>query len=309
MNIHGLCVVKNEEDVIEQSLRAAARWCHAIYVLDNGSDDGTWERVQDLAQELPQVVPYQQDFRPFNSGIREDILRRYAADAQPDDWWCILDADEFYVDDPLAFLLRVPRRYQAVWKQELSYFFTEEDLAAYHRDPSRYAEAVPVEERLRYYRADWSEMRFFRHSSTAGGSRIPWDESRVYPERIRVKHFQYRSPDQIQKRLHTRREAMERGSFPHEKRANWTPGAIGASIILGPATGDQIPERWQERVVPTAGLHYDARDGSYAVGIPWSPPRGPRLAVRLASYFASARNVLRRRARGARKRLRDLVAR
>ena len=37
--------VKNEVDIIDQSLRAAASWCSKIYVFDNGSDDGTWETV------------------------------------------------------------------------------------------------------------------------------------------------------------------------------------------------------------------------------------------------------------------------
>jgi hypothetical protein len=303
MRIHGMCVVRNEADVIEQSLRAAARWCDRIYVLDNGSDDGTWERVQELARELPQVVPFGQDPRPFDSGIREEILRHHAGGAGPEDWWCILDADEFYVDDPREFLARVPRRYRTVWKQDLSYYFTDEDLEAWRRDPSLYADTVPVEERLRYYSADWSEIRFFRHPHGAGRPTIPWDSPRTYPRRIRLKHFQYRSPEQIQKRLDTRRQAMERGSFPHEKRSNWAPGGIGTTIVPGPAVAADVPERWEERVVPSAGLHYDARDGTYAPGKPWTPPPLPGLGARLRSAAGSTLAALRKRLRGVRRRL------
>ena len=57
MKIHGLCVVKNEADIIEQTLRSAATWCDWIYVLDNGSSDGTWEKVQRLARGLPAKEP------------------------------------------------------------------------------------------------------------------------------------------------------------------------------------------------------------------------------------------------------------
>ena len=69
MNIYGLSLVKNEADIIEQSLRAAATWCSRIYVFDNGSDDGTWEMVQQLSLKLLQIIPYKQDFCPYsNSG-------------------------------------------------------------------------------------------------------------------------------------------------------------------------------------------------------------------------------------------------
>ena len=61
MHIHGLCIVKNEADILRQSLQAARAWCDAIYVLDNGSSDGTWELVQDLARDDPAIVPWKQD--------------------------------------------------------------------------------------------------------------------------------------------------------------------------------------------------------------------------------------------------------
>jgi hypothetical protein len=289
MKVHGLCVVRNEIDIIERCLRAAARWCSSIYVLDNGSDDGTWERVNELAGELGQVVPFRQDSRPFDSGIREDILRHYASRARPGDWWCILDADEFYVDDPHRFLSTVPAEYQVVWKQDLAYYFTEEDLERYRKDPSLYADDVPIEKRLRYYSADWSEMRFFRHPVDPARVRIPWEAPKTYPMRIRVKHFQYRSPSQIQKRLDTRRNAIESGrAFPHESRKNWLAGGDGSRIVVGPSGPDDIPTTWEERVVPVSGLHLDAGDGRYARGIDWIPPGEPRAS---RSLFAGARRL------------------
>src|SRR5688500_16851086 len=104
MKIHAICVVKNEADIIEETLRAAASWANWIYVLDNGSHDGTWEAVQRLAAEVPSVVPYKQDRRPFDFELRGDLLRHYVGRAKRGDWWCILDADEIYIDDPRQFL-------------------------------------------------------------------------------------------------------------------------------------------------------------------------------------------------------------
>ncbi len=45
MQIHSICLVKNEADIIEQTLKAGIDWSDFIYVFDNGSSDGTWEKV------------------------------------------------------------------------------------------------------------------------------------------------------------------------------------------------------------------------------------------------------------------------
>lgn len=50
MKIHCVCVVKDEVDVIEQTLKAASQWSDFIYVLDNGSCDHTWEKVLNISQ-------------------------------------------------------------------------------------------------------------------------------------------------------------------------------------------------------------------------------------------------------------------
>ena len=284
MKIHGLCVIKNESDIIEQTLRSAAKWCDWIYVLDNGSSDGTWEKVQALAKELPPVTPYKQDSRPFDDSIREGVFRHYASRAKRGDWWCILDADEFYIDNPRDFLKSIPRRYKAVWMQLHVYLFTDKDLAAYRHNPHRYDDCVPIEQRLRYYViGEYSELRFFRHSKTM--THMPGKGLHpTYPRRIRLKHFSYRSPKQISIRLETRREPMQRGEFLHEKRANWVPGGV---IVPGPAQPDELPEAWDERVVPSSDCHYDRLDGTYAEAGLWMLPKGPTWLARLKSRVRS----------------------
>src|SRR5215470_9375996 len=99
--------VKNEVDVIAHTLRAAAKWCDAIYVLDNGSQDGTWEVVKQLAQEYPVVVPHEQATAPFTEAIRARLFNAYREQANEGDWWCRLDADEIYVHSPRSFLVDV----------------------------------------------------------------------------------------------------------------------------------------------------------------------------------------------------------
>lgn len=295
MNIHGLCVVKNEADVIEQSLRAASKWCDRIYVLDNGSNDGTWEKVQQLAQELRCVIPYKQDSRPFDDTIRGDIWRQYKTCAKRGDWWCILDADEFYIDDPREFLKGVPNKYNAVWMLLYAYLFTDKDLASYEQNPTIYNECYPIERLRHYVIGDYHALRFFRHSDAL--THVPGNELHpIYPRLIRLKHFSYRSPEQIRMRLETRREPMQRGEFVHEKRSNWVPGGV---IVPGPAEPDDIPQSWQERTTLSSGYHFDMGDGIYAEASSWIPPEGPTLTAKLKSR---ARSTV-RRAWGAMNRL------
>ena len=288
MKIHGLCVVKNEADIIEQTLRAAARWCDSIYVLDNGSTDGTWEKVQALAQELPAVIPFMQDSRPFDDSIRGVILRHHLSRANPNDWWCILDADEFYIDDPRSFLSRIPPRYQAVWMQLFVYLFTDKDLETWRQYPELF-HALPIEQRLRYYvNGDYSELRFFRHAESL--EYVPGaDLHPIYPHRIRMKHFAYRSPEQIQARLEIRREPMQRGEFLHEKKANWV---MNGRIVPGPAKPSDMPQSWEERIKLSSRCHFDRQDGHYAgEDQAWVLPKPPAWTTRLRSQ---ARALLRR---------------
>lgn len=89
MAIHALSLIKNEADIIEYSLGAAVRWCDHIYVFDNGSTDGTWEKVQAMAKEFPAIVAWKQDPKPFRDGLRAEIFCNFRRRARLGDWWCI----------------------------------------------------------------------------------------------------------------------------------------------------------------------------------------------------------------------------
>lgn len=213
MKIFGNCLVKNEADMIEETLRHAVRWCDRIFVFDNGSTDGTWKKVLTLAETEPRIVPFQSTATPFRNTLRMETFNRYRNEGAPGDWWCILDADEIYVDNPREFLSAVPRRHHAVWGVYFQHYFTDLDVLRHARNPQAYPPHTSAEQALRYYRCNWSELRFFRHRSG-----LVWDCGSaprhlgvVHPRRIRFKHYQYRSPDQIQLRLRTRQEAIAKG--------------------------------------------------------------------------------------------------
>jgi hypothetical protein len=276
MKIHGLCIVKNEVDVLQESLNSAVNWCDHIYVFDNGSTDGTWELVKELAKQHPEIVPYKQDDTLFSGALRADIFNAFRSNAGLQDWWCRLDADEFYIDDPRIFLTKISDRFQTVWAASLNYYFTDQDAIAYRQDPVKFLE-TPVQQRLRYYLNNWGELRFFRHSSDivwtrtedCGGFPGVMFTAPAYPVRIWLKHYQYRSPEQMARRLRTRRPAMEASTgFLHEVTPNWRANIAtkrDAPLDFENAGAEFAGACWEERVVSAASLDYDAFDRRYVV--------------------------------------------
>jgi hypothetical protein len=304
VKIHGMCIVKDEADIVTQCLTEAAQWCDHIYVFDNGSTDRTWDLVQKLAEHLPEVVAWKSDGVPFSDGLRAQIFNEFRDRSRPGDWWARVDADEFYVDDPRVFLKKVPEHYRVVWTASFSYYFTDKDAELHAVEPERYADVVPVEQKLRYYVNHWSEPRFFRFRDDirwADGGGFPSfvTTSPGYPVRVWVKHFPYRSPQQITKRLHARNAGIARGVFEHEAVADWgaAVGAVRSSRALMERTGTEYATlRWEDRVVPAATLDYDAHDRRLVVNDSVMPPI-PGRTTRVRATATRARQRSRRVAR------------
>jgi glycosyltransferase involved in cell wall biosynthesis len=274
MRILGMCLVRNEADIIRQCLRAAAEWCDAIYVFDNGSDDGAWDAVLDMSRKLRAVVPFKQDPQPFRDSLRGDIFERYKSHAREGDWWCRLDADEFYIDPPKPFLAAIAPEHGVVWSASFQYYFTERDAARYHRDPAAFGDGVPVEEKCRYYLNYWSEPRFLRHRTGLVWRDGAWPDGlhKSSERRIRLKHFQYRSPGQIAKRLATRSEAVRRGAFIHERFHNWKDEILRTKPIASRALDGSVPTDWEDRIVDSKALLFDDGSGNYAIDEAMLPP-------------------------------------
>jgi glycosyltransferase involved in cell wall biosynthesis len=297
MNIHAITIVRDEADILEQTLRAAARWCDFIYVYDNGSTDGSWEIVQRLADDLAPVVPFRRDDRPFTEPLRGVVFRQFRDRSAPGDWWCRLDTDEHYIDDPRVFLRKVPDRYGNVWSAHFNYYFTDEDLKRYEADPSAYDAAIPIQERLRYYRNNWSEVRFFRDDGTTRWREDrAWPDGlgRVYPVRIWLRHFQYRSPDQIKRRLARRAALMRRAqnyNFFHEIKTNWLRAVIDRDAAAQHVDRTLQPS-WRDRIVPAEKLDYDAHDRHLVCRPDLMPPL-PRFSREWMHYSRTGRMLKR----------------
>lgn len=256
MRIFCLCVVKNEGDVLEESIGAAAKWADGIFIADNGSDDDTPAIIERLVSRHPNVFDAGSISEPFTDNMRGKIFRRVSGVSRRGDWWCKLDADEFFIDDPKEFLARLPRETDTVWGSFFTFYFTDEDLRRYESDPARFL-ATPTTERLGYYRNNESEIRLVKHTfPLIWYNEWPRFRCAASPQRIRVAHYRYRSPEQIVRRLGVRRQVAARtrgGLFPHEMGRFPTGVAAPAA---GAAGGAETPQDagFRERVIPTNGL-------------------------------------------------------
>ncbi|MCJ0742440.1 glycosyltransferase family 2 protein [Pedobacter montanisoli] len=246
MKIFGLCLVKNEADCIEEVLQKASVWCDKIFVFDTGSEDDSWEKVLNLAKSNNSIVPFKKEIRKFNNFLRGEIFNHYRDIASDGDWWCRLDADEIYIDDPRTFLKKISPLHHVIWSASCQYYFTEKDLEQYNTDPEEY-ENIELEKRIRHYLCNHSEERFFKYRKDLIWPKGSWPRHLgiVSPHRIKLKHLQYRSPQQIQKRLVTRQKAIQDG---HKNFAKYS-----------------LEKNWEEKVVDSKDYHFDTLTGNYII--------------------------------------------
>lgn len=222
--IYSLLVVKNEGDIIVSSLKDAIRWSDKIIVIDNGSEDDTWEKINILSQEYPQIVPFMRYEGAFHIGLRAKAFFAFKHELSWRDWWCVrLDADEFFKGDVRDFLSRVPYCYNVVKKASTDYLLTVEDVDTKHfeGDFEKDRDLITHFATNKRY-----ERRFMRHSCL-----LQWRESWRYPHPmgfsykkcIEVDHYQFRSPQQMERRFVTRQKAKNDGcgSFRHERGISW----------------------------------------------------------------------------------------
>lgn len=263
MKIHSLLLVRNEKDIIKHCLINAVTWSDNIYVFDNGSTDGTWEIINELEKKYEQIKIYKQENCLYHNGLRGEIFNYYKEKSKYGDWWCKLDADEIYVDNPKNILTKISKRYNSVWSSSFQYYFTDNDLEIYKKDKNHYSDEIPLDKRYKYYKNNWSEMRFVKHTrNMKWGENDPWPVKiyPVYTKRIKLKHYQFRSPEQIQKRIENRKEAIQKGTgFLHEQRKDWVN-----EVVLKNKKGKKIemPKSWRERIVNASELDYEnEKDG------------------------------------------------
>ena len=200
MNI-GLLMTYNEADIIEEMMATNRHAVDAIFALD-GSDDGT----DTLLAGYPEVKHIFKDKEVAPEGRVRDFHRQVLLDAAREryganHWFTLMHGDELFHDDPRAAIARAERQGAKRINWAVMQFFphtTDEPLNT----------RVPVQDRLRWYSPFWVEIRQFKGTSRTHyvpgkhGQVIPAGVGlRPYSKMPLLKHYPYRSPAQMRRRL------------------------------------------------------------------------------------------------------------
>lgn len=264
MKLVALLPVRDESDVIAQSLKRLLEWADRIYVYDTGSVDGTWEIVNDLAVIDKRVVPVIREPVYFS----DTLVRRYLFevarnDLRTGDWFARVDADEFHHVDPRVFIReRVGKLEGVIYHQYYDFC-----LLASEAERLATAKAIederrnPIEQRRRHYIVmRYAEPRFCRYRETmrwGPDCSFPFNAGFVARARIPIRHYPRRDPLQLAKRCALRsvmiRDPVSRQNWRNPEEHHWwktdwkqfvTPDAEPGLRRWQP--GEELPEVRQQ---------------------------------------------------------------
>lgn len=275
MRFIGLMMVRDEEDIVSQTLAHLLTWIDALYVIDLGSTDQTWEIIQDAAAKDRRVVPYMSKPILYFDSLRSVLFHHYRDRFRPGDWIMKIDADEFYQIPPPQFVRERVGRFEGCIHL-LWYFFrlTSAEVSAYEsgldilEDRKR-----PIEQRRRMYKiASYAEPRMFRYRRSMRWHHTnswPFNAGFVARERIPIRHYPHRDPLQMQRR-YCLRAAMMRlgaGTGPHWILGDWRKDVVD----LGLSSSGRLEQTTNQGLAAAPG-HTDSDLREWAPGSPLPEP-------------------------------------
>ena len=230
MRFHCLMVLRDEADIVEQNLAHLLSWADGIYVLDLGSTDDTWDRVQAMARKDKRVVPFRQAPLVFNDNLRGYLFQEFRGRFESGDWVLRTDTDEFYHVAPPQFVQERLRPLDtAVWLQWYYFRLTQQEVADYESGRVDQLEdrKRPITDRRRHYKiSQYGEPRMFKYRRG-----MKWHElasfatnaGYVSRERIPIRHYPHRDPLQMATRFHLRALMMklQANAGKHWKVQDW----------------------------------------------------------------------------------------
>lgn len=222
MTTFAISMVRDETDIVEASIRRMATQVDALIVADNLSTDGTTEILYRLADELPLEILHD-DEPGFWQSQKMSALATAAYDAGATHI-VPFDADEIWShpDGRIADVLAASDA--AVFSAELrNYYCTSLD------DP---AEMDPFKRMVwREYESPWLPKVAFRYEPGAvihqGNHGVDLPTRRRVVGGLQVRHFPYRSPDQMLSKAKNGAAAYRATDLPMTEGAHWRSyGAI-----------------------------------------------------------------------------------
>ena len=227
MRFHALLPVRDEADIIGQTLRHLLEWADAVYVFDSGSEDETWEIVNQFAAEDRRVIPLKKD-RVFFSDkrVRAWIFHQARRRMRDGDWFLRVDADEFHHVAPPEFVKTRMQKHETVaYHQYYDFRLTASEANAWNEEQLRDRER-PIAQRRRWFTVSaYTEPRLCRYRSSMqwpACASFPHNAGYIARERLPIRHYPHRDPLQLQRRCRLR--AMMVGPLDNPSCHHWAEG-------------------------------------------------------------------------------------
>jgi hypothetical protein len=291
MAFRGMMLLRDEEDVIGQCLDHLLTWIDALYILDLGSTDRTWEIVQDYAGRDKRVVPLEHRPILYSDNMRGYIFHQVREQFLPGDWVMKIDADEFYHVAPPRFVReRLRAGDTAVHLQWYFFRLTTQEVADYEsgrvdvwKDRQR-----PITDRRRFYKiSEYAEPRMFKYRRSMrwpDKASFPFNAGFVARERIPIRHYPHRDPPQMERRFRLRAAMMKLSAHAggHWKLEDWRKELVDEHGAAASAQG-QRSGLAGESGIDTGPLHFWAPGTELAEQPLYNhvPPMGRRVTQRL----------------------------
>jgi glycosyltransferase involved in cell wall biosynthesis len=235
--------VRDEGDIIGQSLQALLTWADEIFVFDTGSADDTWDIVQDFAARDKRVIPMRQDPVYFNdTRLRGWIFEHVREHMETGDWFLRVDADEFHHIPPPEFVKTRLRPHETiVYHQYYDFQLTASELRAWKEGRETLADRKrPIAERRHWFTPSvYSEPRLCRYRESmrwTPKTSFPYNAGFVAAERLPIRHYPHRDPVQLERRCLLRAVMLA----DKENRRNWSE----------PELHHWVEEQWHKFIAP-----------------------------------------------------------
>lgn len=211
-NLVGISVVRNEADILRESLEYALQFHDRIYAVDCGSEDDTSRILAELARQHPSIW-FLGTIKPSHpESVRWQIYSRFRRWHSLQDWWTFVDADEFFHDDPRVSVRKAcAEGADYIMVQHIEFYYKRFEYQRWLEGYETLADRTkPIADRRRWF-AIGSDLhtRFFRNVH-----RLRWDPDAYIPKglvkpamfRPIVRHYKYRDGDQLYFRIKSRNQ-------------------------------------------------------------------------------------------------------
>lgn len=208
-------VVRDEADIIAQSVAHHLGWADSVHILDTGSTDGTRAILAEMARVEPWLHLHLPEPVFYAEGILGHVFEQARSTFRDGDWVARPDADEFFDRSPREFV-----RDRLEWGEALvratmfEFVITKSDASVWEdgRETPADRERPIGERRRRYYVSHYPETRLFRFRrgmTWPSGWMLPRAPGLMAYERIPLRHYRSRDLGQVRKRCALRRALRE----------------------------------------------------------------------------------------------------